>query len=79
MTLPSPAQFRAARAMLDWSRIELARSTGEEARLRYGWCGDSVKGLGNLRDSAGETIFYQADGYSLPLHNWAPIFELFLN
>ncbi len=60
-------------------RIDLARSTGEEARLRYGWCGDSVKGLGNLRDSAGETIFYQADGYSLPLHNWAPIFELFLN
>ena len=60
------------------STVELQLESPERPPLavRYAWTGDGMKGLGNLRDSAGDMIRYRAEGYELPLHNWAPIFEL---
>ena len=57
-------------------RLELRDPAPGGSQVRYGWRGDGTKGLGNLRDAAGDLLQYRGEGYTLPLHNWAPIFEL---
>lgn len=46
------------------------------ARLRYAWRGDSHRGIGNLRDNAGDTLKFQPAGLNLPMHTWAPIIDM---
>lgn len=59
--------------------LELQTDARASFAVRYAWGGDGTKGLGNLRDSTGDAIRYRSDGYELPLHNWAPIFELMVD
>lgn len=43
--------------------------------IDYARQGDTVKGLGNLRDKAGTVLRAQTRYFDLPLHNWMPIFK----
>lgn len=59
----------------DRVRITAAASIPAGAKLRYAWQGNSAIGLGNLRDTQGDTIAFDPDGVNRPLHNWCVIFE----
>jgi hypothetical protein len=43
------------------------------AYIDYARQGDATKGLGNLRDRAGEVLRAQTRNFDFPLHNWAVI------
>ena len=59
----------------DRVRITAAASIPAGAKLRYAWQGNSAVGLGNLRDTQGDTIAFDPEGVNRPLHNWCVIFE----
>ncbi|SFG08521.1 hypothetical protein SAMN05518801_10741 [Novosphingobium sp. CF614] len=45
------------------------------AQIRYAWqSGDGKKGAGNLRDD--DPLVFDPSGHNLPMHTWAPIFDL---
>ena len=63
--------------IVDFDRIRVTASAPipAGAKLRYAWQGDASRGLGNLRDTQGDTIIFDPNGVARPLHNWCVIFE----
>ena len=53
--------------------IEAASNITSGSYIDYARQGDATKGLGNLRDRAGDVLRAQTRYYDLPLHNWAII------
>lgn len=54
----------------DVVKIVAATPIPAGAKLRYGF-----GGIGNLRDSAGDTLIFGGNGLNIPMHNWCCIFE----
>jgi len=63
--------------IVDYERVRIIATAPipAGAKLRYAWQGDVAKGLGNLRDTQGNTIIFDPTGINKPLHNWSMIFE----
>ena len=53
--------------------ITAASTIGAGWYIDYARQGDSTKGLGNLRDKAGDVLRAQTRPFNVPLHNWAVI------
>lgn len=46
-------------------------------KLRNGWTGDAFRGLSSVRDDLGDDLIFDPDGpMPVPMHRWAPIFEI---
>jgi hypothetical protein len=60
------------------NRVQIRFSTSAPSgmKIRYAWIGDSNKGVGNLRDNNGDFLIFDPENLVLPMHNWAPIFEV---
>jgi hypothetical protein len=54
----------------DLVKIVTATVIPAGAKLRYGF-----SGIGNLRDTQGNTLVFGGGGLNLPMHNWCCIFE----
>lgn len=54
----------------DTVKIVAATAIPAGAKLRYGF-----GGIGNLRDTQGDTLVFGGGGLNLPMHNWCCIFE----
>lgn len=63
--------------IVDRDRLRFIAPTSipADGRMRYAWQGDSARGLGNLRDTQGDTIVFDPEGLAKPLHNFCEIFE----
>lgn len=46
--------------------------------VRYAWEGPGTTGVGNVRDTQGDTIVFDPASFNKPLHRWLPIFERML-
>lgn len=61
---------------VDRIRITAATTIPSGAKVRYAWQGNTITGLGNLRDSQGDTITFDAISSVKRMDNWCLIFEL---
>jgi len=60
----------------DTVKITAAATIPAGAVLKYGWTDtNGYQGMGNLRDTMGDTVIYQPDYYNIPVHNWCCVFE----
>ena len=55
--------------------ITASATVGAGAKVHYAWQGDADKGLGNLRDSQGDTLVFDPTGINKRMDNFCPIFE----
>lgn len=60
----------------DTVRISCATALATGCKVRHAWVGDALRGLGGIRDDQGERIVFDPEGAAIPMHNWAPIFEV---